>query len=721
MQVVNNKSFFSAKLFFTVLAVYSHVAVMAEDSIDLDEVSVTATRDIRPTQKVSQNITVVSEEQLEEYNVRNISQALQYVPGVTVESGAGGYSTRLYIRGAGVRAPFGVREIMVMRDGVPVTDPDSFTRFDWIDTQDIEQVEVVRGPGSVYSAGAAGGVLHIISRSVFDPGNNRIKLSYGDFDTKLINARYSGNLTDNDYFALTFTHKDANNDWRPQNEFRSDQLSLKYGHEFTFGSTFEAELAYTDVALDLPARMNQSEFETFKAKGEQGDTVYQWQNTARDSKVLFFNSNYQQTIGDFSFKPRFYLNKWEHWHPVTGIINDSDDNLVVGSDIEFGWSHQLFGNQAKLLFGFTFRNDSTDDAKKYTYGDVEFETVISRGRPSQQIKRTLSDAIGQLAEVSNSDTTLYGIYFLETFEPMKDLLMDLSFRYDKEDLEISEEQFIRYDFGRKRYVNDRKSITIEDNFNLLSARLGISYALTDAINTYLNIGYSDQVPSTSEITSNLSSNQPHRLDVAKSLSYEIGIKGRDRNYYFDAAFYYNPVKDEITQIRLPGQTVFSNAGKVDKKGFEFIGEVALQDNLWLGLNYAYSDYEYDEFTEVVRQGRNLLSADRAGNDIPFISRHAYGLTARYSHPSGFSASLRSRSRSSFWMDNANTQKYEGYDFLTDVTLSYEKGPHTFRFNVYNLLDKHYAAEAKKNTFGSVSYRAGEPRLWMLTYQYNFSD
>ena len=31
---------------------------------------------------------------------------------------------------------------MLIRDGVPITDPDSFTRLDFVDTQDIERVEV---------------------------------------------------------------------------------------------------------------------------------------------------------------------------------------------------------------------------------------------------------------------------------------------------------------------------------------------------------------------------------------------------------------------------------------------------------------------------------------------------------------------------------------------------------------------------------------------------
>ncbi len=71
------------------------------------------------------------------------------------------------------------------------------------------------------------------------------------------------------------------------------------------------------------------------------------------------------------------------------------------------------------------------------------------------------------------------------------------------------------------------------------------------------------------------------------------------------------------------------------------------------------------------------------------------------------------------MDNANTEKYKGYAFLTSLMLGYETGRHSLALNVENLTDKRYATEVKKNTSGVKTYCAGAPRTAMLSYTDNF--
>ncbi|OSM07096.1 TonB-dependent receptor plug domain-containing protein [Magnetofaba australis] len=136
-------------------------AALAAEAVDaaerLDEVSVTATRMARATQEIPAAISVVGSQRIESERMVNIKDAIQGAPGVLIDSESGGYSARLIIRGAGQKANYGIREIMVMRDGVPITDPDSFTRLDFIDSQDIERIEITKGPGSIHGSGSAGG------------------------------------------------------------------------------------------------------------------------------------------------------------------------------------------------------------------------------------------------------------------------------------------------------------------------------------------------------------------------------------------------------------------------------------------------------------------------------------------------------------------------------------------------------------------------------------
>ncbi|MFN3472321.1 MAG: TonB-dependent receptor plug domain-containing protein, partial [Aquificaceae bacterium] len=100
---------------------------------ELPEVSVTATRTEREVKDIPASIQVIGKEKIEQKPMFNLQDALSGTPGVNITSRNQGYDARLIIRGAGLKAPFGIREIMVLLNGVPITDPDSLTRLDFVD------------------------------------------------------------------------------------------------------------------------------------------------------------------------------------------------------------------------------------------------------------------------------------------------------------------------------------------------------------------------------------------------------------------------------------------------------------------------------------------------------------------------------------------------------------------------------------------------------------
>jgi iron complex outermembrane receptor protein len=156
-------------------------AVSFGKDVELKEVSVTATRTERKTEDVPASVSVIGKEKIQNKPMLNLYDALQGVPGVNIASRNQGYDTRLIIRGAGLKATYGVREIMILLNGVPITDPDSLTRLDFVDTSLIERVEVVKGPNStLWGVNAFGGVINVITKSPFERKGGFIKLGFGD-------------------------------------------------------------------------------------------------------------------------------------------------------------------------------------------------------------------------------------------------------------------------------------------------------------------------------------------------------------------------------------------------------------------------------------------------------------------------------------------------------------------------------------------------------------
>ena len=74
------------------------------------------------------------------------------------------------------------------------------------------------------------------------------------------------------------------------------------------------------------------------------------------------------------------------------------------------------------------------------------------------------------------------------------------------------------------------------------------------------------------------------------------------------------------------------------------------------------------------------------------------------------------------MDDANTEKYDGFTLVTNLMLAYTYEHNRLQFNVNNLFDQRYATEVSKTAgYGGASYyyTPASPRFMMLTYTYTF--
>ncbi|MEW6133217.1 MAG: TonB-dependent receptor [Pseudomonadota bacterium] len=573
---------------------------LAEDTQLLGEVSVTATREERPTGDVPQAIAVVGKEDLADKKMFNIKEALQDIPGVLIDSKNGGYDARLIIRGAGLKAAYGIREIMVLRDGVPLSDPDSFTKLDFVDTQDIERIEVAKGPGNLFAAGSVGGAIHIISKSVFDESANNAKAGLGTQGGINTHLRY-GKVFGDQALALAASYRAQDNGWRNWNEFDTTQLSLKHGL-ITETGTLESEVSYSEANMQLPGAMDRILFDQFTRTGKQTATSEPWRNSGRYSKVWFLNSKYEAEYGDFVFKPRFYYNSWYHYHPVTGLINETEDWVYnIGTDIEGHWRH----GKGTLVGGVTVRQERTPDSRKYEYRDLVWKTCF---RPPATIwpciDYTTSDAKGALAEIDDASSLLSGVYLQESWRPSERWIVDLGMRYDVVDFVDDNNELRKYDYATATYLPGTGLTHSEKTFRLPAPKLAVAYRLNNTLSLFGMVARAGQIPSQSEFSSNPA------LEAPESTNREIGIKGRARNWEFDASVYSNPVEKEIVQVLNGGIVEYANAGKTDKKGAEFSGRIKFAGGWEVGGHYAWTDYTYDEFTELGVCAAEALDSQR---------------------------------------------------------------------------------------------------------------
>src|SRR5688500_9843246 len=102
-------------------------------------------------------------------NKSSIVSGFNTIPGVRMEERSPG-SYRINIRGSSLRSPFGVRNVKVYWNDLPVTDPGGNTYFNQFAFNNFSSMEIVKGPaGSLYGAGT-GGLILLHSLDDWQPG-----------------------------------------------------------------------------------------------------------------------------------------------------------------------------------------------------------------------------------------------------------------------------------------------------------------------------------------------------------------------------------------------------------------------------------------------------------------------------------------------------------------------------------------------------------------------
>jgi vitamin B12 transporter len=132
----------------------------AKDTASLPEIVVTATRYPVAPDSVASTVTVLRGDDLRAQGIHFVGDALRQVPGAhLVQGGPYGAATSLFVRGG--ESDY----VKVLVDGVPVNQPGGFYDFASLTTDNVERIEVLRGPGSVlYGSDAIAGVVQIVTR-----------------------------------------------------------------------------------------------------------------------------------------------------------------------------------------------------------------------------------------------------------------------------------------------------------------------------------------------------------------------------------------------------------------------------------------------------------------------------------------------------------------------------------------------------------------------------
>lgn len=215
-----------------------------EDLLTEIPLVITASRLSQTPARAPASVTVIDREMIEASTALDIPDLLRLVPGFQVTYPNGNITSVTYHGNEDAWS----NRMQVLVDGRSVYSP-LFSIVDWthlgVDIDDIERIEVIRGPNApVYGSNAFLSTINIITRQPFQDRGLTARVIGGSLDTRAAMLRYAGSRGDLDYRVTAGYREDDG--FEDVNDAKSlGSLSLRAVYDVTPGDAVDVQLGLT--------------------------------------------------------------------------------------------------------------------------------------------------------------------------------------------------------------------------------------------------------------------------------------------------------------------------------------------------------------------------------------------------------------------------------------------------------------------------------------------
>ena len=619
-----------------------------EKEVTLEPVVVTATRDAQEIRKVPANVTVITREEIEKSNSQTVIDLVRTEVGVVVRDYYGtGNTASVDIRGFGETGPLNA---LVLVDGRRVNEID-LSGMDWtqIPLDQVERIEIVRGPGSIlYGDNAVGGVINIITKKPEKPFSVRAEVAGGSYQSHKESALVSGKW--GPLSAILHAGYNAIEGYRHNGFLQAKDVGGKMIYDLSdaVSLNFSGSLHWDDAGLPggLPRniyKLNrratldpENQMGTDDNYGLFGVKVKLW-NWGRMEADLSYR--HRKVDNFLNFPSSFYTYKDERTLETWGLTP------------RYILEKPLFNFSNKLILGLDYYQSDSE---------VDSETVFF-GFPSNN-----------RSQIRKRST---GLYFLDEFSILKNLILSLGYRHE----------WVYYEVFQQTPRSKDKNDDEESAYSL-----SLDYLFGKRSSAFFSVKRSFRYPVSDELIlvfPTFSVNP--RMKPQTGNHYEAGI----RHAFTDQVettltFFWAQLHDEI--FYNPATFTNENYPKTQRQGIE--AGVKVKPFPWLSVSGNYS------YTRPTLRGDSF-----SGNDIPGVPRHKGSLGVDIDFGKGFLFNTRVNAIGPgyFISDWANRlDRLDGY-YTLDTKLSYSwKGLKAF-VGVNNLFDRKYAEWAVTNAAGTA--------------------
>ncbi|NET06408.1 MAG: TonB-dependent siderophore receptor [Symploca sp. SIO2B6] len=621
----------------------------------------TGTRTDTLLRDIPQSIQVIPRQVLEDQQAIGVEEVVENVAGVTFLGNNDGRGLNFAIRG--------FQNVPVLRDGFRIFGQNSVEP----EVANLEQIEVLKGPGSVlFGQAEPGGLINLVSKQPLSEPIYNLQFQGGNRDFISPSIDLSGPLT-----------KDGRLLYRLNTLYRQEESIQDYDENFDrffIGPTLSWQIGdRTDlsVSLEYIEDDDPAEFGTLAfGDGIADISPEQVSNNPEDTLEKEFLS-----VG-YRLEHRFSEN-WQLRNQFR-YISDGYDFSVIALP--------LFLDESTGILDRVFAQESSDEDTYTLYTNIQgkfntgsikhtllFGVDLSRVEFDEDVRFAPEPAFFTPLDIFDPDysavpkpdidsipigqsnvitTERLGIYLQDQIDILDNLILMAGLRFDIVDQDITDR------------VADSETNQYDD---ALTPRIGIVYQPIEPISLYAS--YSQTFTPNNSATDV----EGDLLEPEEGEGFEVGIKADLIKDRLSATLAYFDITRQNVATEDPEDPFASVAtGEQQSRGvdFDLIGEVLPGWNVV--ASYAFIDAEVTED-----------NTDNVGNKLFGVPKHSASLWTTYEIQSGDLEGLGFGLGFNFvgerQGDLANSFEVDSY-FLTNAAVFYRRNRWQMRLNIENLFD-----------------------------------
>lgn len=640
-----------------------------EGVVKLEDITVKG--EAMPYSGVPGTVNVVGSKQFEELRLHRPIDILEEIPGMEVGNyNMGGVANVFSVRGFGGAGHGGDGAIYI--DGVPLNEgeshADGYADMNVIIPMEIERLEVYKGPCSaMFGNFARGGALsfHSKKRGTY----SRIKAEYGSYDTVDVQGTFGTMFGSSLYnnTAIQFYNTDG---YQDNQEWIKGNFSTRFTYDVTQNLDVSLSFRFHGSDWDAPGYIPKEQFD------DEDKARHQAVNAEDDGGEKGFLT--QQLNLGYSFSENLRLLFWTY-STQQDFTRFAKFGYTVGGQTERNYDRTVYGTGTSLNFDTQLASFPIVGVlgAEYYYEDTDWKrwATSNRVRTARTQDRKFNIETISLFVEADMEVSRY-------FRP------HLGLRYDDFDGDYENRDPATAGFDR-----DMR------NYDHLSPKIGFRSRILDSLDFRTSYSNGFALPD-----GEAKYDPAINVDTVEVRQYEAGLTFTPIDkLWLDLAAFIMDTDNEIKEDP-PGSGKYRNVGETRRTGMEFSVKFQPVEGLEIFGDLFLIDSEIRKNPDSSLEGKELAG----------IPESIFNVGLRYTSPVGLGTRIKWRNVGEYYIDDANTVSYDGYD-VVDAGIFYDisdnKGTkYRLFFDIDNLFDEHYS-QAVWSGYGTNNYAVSWPRTF----------